>query len=255
MDYQDVLAVLGTGSAHPGGFRTTLEWLRSIPLDSSSRVLEVGCGTGRTLVYAQQQYGCYAVGVDVRREMVNKAKRRAALTGAKVEFIQASAEDLPFPDASFDVLWMESVNVFVEDVARAFSEYARVLRDGGQILDVEMMLFGPVTEAWRRSAERVYGARRVPDLTAWKKLFADHGFTEVKTLMSRPVRPEDAFEPDPIEETLNLTSANAFKNPDVIRVLTENAEWMQANHRSLAYVVLTGWKQQTGDSGQTSRVG
>ncbi|MCL6625036.1 class I SAM-dependent methyltransferase [Alicyclobacillus shizuokensis] len=242
MDYQDVLAALGAGSAHPGGFRTTLEWLEHVPIQSSTRILEVGCGTGRTSVYVQQKYDCPVIGVDVRREMVAKARRRAKQVGAKVKFVQASAERLPFPDASFDLVYMESVNVFVDQIEQALAEYHRVLIPGGRLLDVEMMIMGPVAPAWRESAKRVYGALRVPDLASWRRMFQESGFSNVRALWSRPVRPEDALAAEPMDENGTLVDPGAYQKPEVIRVLTENAQWMETNHRWLAYVVLVGEK-------------
>ncbi|WP_067933663.1 class I SAM-dependent methyltransferase [Alicyclobacillus kakegawensis] len=244
MDYQDVLAVLGAGSAHPGGFRTTLEWLEHVPIQASTRILEVGCGTGRTSVYVQQKYGCTVVGVDVRREMVAKAQRRAGQVGAKVKFVQASAERLPFPADSFDLVYMESVNVFVDHLQQALAEYHRVLVPGGRLLDVEMMIMGPVAPAWRESAKRVYGARRVPDLAGWRHMFQDSGFSNVRALWSRPVRPEDALVGEPMDESGALIDPGAYQRPEVVRVLAENAQWMEANHRWLAYVVLVGEKSK-----------
>jgi SAM-dependent methyltransferase len=243
LDYQDVLAALGAGSAHPGGFQTTLEWMKHVPLDASSRVLDVGCGTGQTLLHLKREFGCDVTGVDIRREMLAKTRRRARHAQLEVETVRAAAERLPFPGNQFDLVVTESVNVFVADLSRALREYHRVLRPGGFLVDVEMMALGPVSQEWRESAKRVYGAVRVPDQSGWKRAYQDAGFTEVRAIRTRSVRPEDAlYGAGVIGDELDLANPEAYQDPRVASVLAANARWMEENHRSLAYGVFSARK-------------
>jgi SAM-dependent methyltransferase len=64
--------------------------------------------------------------IDSARERIARAKLED-----RVEFKVADAADLPFDDASFDVVLVESVTTFIEDKAAAIGEYARVLKPGG----------------------------------------------------------------------------------------------------------------------------
>lgn len=196
------------------------------------RVLDVGCGTGRTLIWLQKQFGCDITGVDVRPMMIRKAKRRAQLTGINGAWKIASAEQLPFASGSFDVVLTESVNVFV-NAKRAVSEYRRVLQPDGIYVDVEMLITSPVTDEWKASVKEVYGAKWVPDQSGWKQLYLASGFREVRTLFTRPVTPE------PMEnlsdDDANLTDEHAFSNQAVISILQKNADWLSRNYRSLGY--------------------
>ncbi|MCL6548806.1 MAG: class I SAM-dependent methyltransferase [Alicyclobacillus sp.] len=237
MDYQDVLAAVGAGGAHPGGMDATYRWLEEISWSPSMRVLEVGCGTGRTLLEIQRRFGCQVTGVDIRREMIRKAKLRAKQTGCPARWVIASAERLPLPDASFDLVFTESVNVFCRAEA-ALREYYRVLCPGGVYVDVEMLLLSPVSEEWKETVRRLYGAVEVPDLAGWRRLFRGAGFSEVRVLMTRAVRPEDAMtadqaHPDPV----NLATPGAYRDTRVLEVLEANARWMETHHRPLGYGV------------------
>src|SRR5688572_4810178 len=75
--------------------------LRRILLQrASGRVLEVAVGTGKNLRY--YPHGCRVTAVDVSREMLNIARKRAANLSMNVSFLLADAEALTFSDESFD---------------------------------------------------------------------------------------------------------------------------------------------------------
>ena len=93
---------------------------------SGSRVLDVGCGSGeflRTLA----QHGDVATGVDPAPGMVALARTLAPLADVRI----AEAEDLPFADASFDVVTAVNALQFADDTVDALAEFARVLAPGG----------------------------------------------------------------------------------------------------------------------------
>src|SRR5205807_10047069 len=76
-------------------------------LEPGERVLDLGCGAGTDSLVAAQMVGeeGHVTGVDMTPEMVAKARSAAAAMGAtNVEFVDAEAERLPFPDGSFDVV-------------------------------------------------------------------------------------------------------------------------------------------------------
>ena len=93
---------------------------------SGSRVLDVGCGSGeflRTLA----EHGAVATGVDPAPGMVALARTLAPLADVRI----AEAEDLPFADASFDVVTAVNALQFADDTVDALAEFARVLAPGG----------------------------------------------------------------------------------------------------------------------------
>src|SRR5438105_1229152 len=90
------------------------------------RVLEIGCGTGANF----RHYGEAATAVVATEpdpHMLERAERRAKEIGRPIALRQAPAEDLPFPDCSFDVVLSTLVLCTVRDPVRALAEMRRVL--------------------------------------------------------------------------------------------------------------------------------
>lgn len=178
MDYHDMLAHEGIGSAHPGGFAATMDFLTHFPIEPGREVLEIGCGTGRTSCYLAEQ-GCVVTALDIRPKMIEKAKERAAREGVAVGFVEGDANALTFPDESFDVVLGESVTVFT-DIKSALGEYFRVLRKQGWIYDRELMAMKPYPDEMKADIREFYGAETLPSLKSWLSYFRGAGFQGVE---------------------------------------------------------------------------
>ena len=95
---------------------------------SPESVLDVGCGTGRFLRKIKSRWPSASLsGIDPAEGMITKA--RLYLPGAS--FVVGSAESLPFPDASFDLVISTVSFHHWADQEKAFREINRVLREGG----------------------------------------------------------------------------------------------------------------------------
>jgi ubiquinone/menaquinone biosynthesis C-methylase UbiE len=97
-------------------------------------VVDVGCGPGVACRLAATA-GMTVTGVDPAPVMLRVA--RALDRRGRVSWLAGSAEDLPLPAATADVLWMLSTVHHVPDVELALAEVRRVLRPGGRFLAVE----------------------------------------------------------------------------------------------------------------------
>lgn len=125
-------------------------------LEAGERVLDLGSGAGTDSLVAALQVGPSGsvTGVDMTPEMVAKARAGAAELGlANVAFVEAEAEQLPFADASFDVVVSNGVIDLIPDKDAVFAELHRVLVPGGRIQVADVTIQQPVSEEGRRQID------------------------------------------------------------------------------------------------------
>jgi len=96
------------------------------------QVLDVACGTGNLAIPAART-GAQVTGVDIATNLLEQARARASAEGLQIIFKEGDAEQLPFPDAHFDLVMTMFGAMFAPDPAKVASELARVCRPGGKI--------------------------------------------------------------------------------------------------------------------------
>ncbi|WCB94348.1 hypothetical protein DSM104299_03082 [Baekduia alba] len=101
-------------------------------IGAGRRVLDVAAGTGNAAIPAAQR-GADVVASDLTPELLDAGRARADAAGVELEWAQADAEDLPFDDASFDVVISAIGAMFAPQHAATAAELARVCRPGGTI--------------------------------------------------------------------------------------------------------------------------
>jgi ubiquinone/menaquinone biosynthesis C-methylase UbiE len=117
-------------------YRDYAPWMKqAIGFDNHNgkRVLEVGCGTGTDLLQFARG-GARVTGIDLTPRSIEIARRRFEVYGYSGEFAIGDAENLGFPDESFDTFYSFGVLHHTPDTERAIREAHRVLRRGGQAI-------------------------------------------------------------------------------------------------------------------------
>ncbi|HET7413727.1 MAG TPA: bifunctional demethylmenaquinone methyltransferase/2-methoxy-6-polyprenyl-1,4-benzoquinol methylase UbiE [Pararhizobium sp.] len=136
------------------------------PKKASYRTLDVAGGTGDIAfrIIAASDHMAHATVLDVNGSMLAVGAERAEKRGlsANIDFIEANAEELPFPDRSFDAYTIAFGIRNVPHIDRALAEAWRVLRRGGRFLclefsEVEMPLLEKAYEAWSFKAIPRFG--------------------------------------------------------------------------------------------------
>lgn len=153
---------------------------------AGEHVVDCGSGSGVDSLVASGLAGSSGrvIGVDMTPEMVDKARRAAAVAGrANVEFRLGYLEALPVDADWADVVISNGVLNLVPDKAAALAEMARVLRSGGRLQLADIVLARPVSDGARQDVSLWTGCiagGMLPDELA--QLVADAGFADVEVI-------------------------------------------------------------------------
>jgi len=125
---------------HTGGLRASRELLEVAQIRPEDRVLDIGAGLAGSARLLASEVGCRVDCIEMSADYCAGAVLLNRLTGLedRIQVHQGSALDLPFPDDSFDVVWMQNVGMNIADKPRLYAEIFRVLRPGGRYAFQEM---------------------------------------------------------------------------------------------------------------------
>lgn len=125
---------------HTGGLRATHELRELAQIRSEDRVLDIGAGLAGSARLLTSTLGCRVDCVELTSDFCAGAVLLNRLTGLddRIKVHKGSALDLPFPDNSFDVVWMQNVGMNIADKRGLYEEICRVLKPGGRYAFQEM---------------------------------------------------------------------------------------------------------------------
>ncbi|MWC30509.1 class I SAM-dependent methyltransferase [Paenibacillus sp. MMS18-CY102] len=235
MDYHTLLARLGEGSAHPGGFQATKELIGKIGFPRGTKVLEAGCGTGRTACYLAS-LGCDVTAIDRNKDMIQKAVQRAKISRVPVRIVQADASSLPFPDGTFDAVFTESVTAFTQGNT-AVREYWRVLKPKGALYDRELAFATKLTTVQKKKLQSFYGLHHMRTVPEWLELMSKSKFYHYTASHFVQIK-QPANDNDP----LRVIDPELFSKPDAVAMMLKNERLMSNFSTVMGSIVITAWK-------------
>ena len=115
--------------------KTLSKWRRRLLKDAHDKTLEVGVGTGKS--FSDYPNGVSITGIDSSENMLKHARERAKGYNHIEELLIMDAEDLDFPDNSFDTVVSSCVFCSVNNPVKAFEEIKRVCKSTGSIYLLE----------------------------------------------------------------------------------------------------------------------
>lgn len=121
------------------------EFVDRVGIKAGMRVLDVACGTGNVAIPAARK-GAQVSGVDIAPNLLAQARQRAAEENLNATFDEGDAEQLPYPDAHFDVVISMFGAMFAPRPEVVASELARVCRPGGVIAMANWLPEGLIAE-------------------------------------------------------------------------------------------------------------
>lgn len=249
MNYFELLAWLGIGSSHPGGFPATRQNLETIKITPEETVLDVGCGSGLTACHLAKTTGCHVTGIDINAQMIEKASLRAGREGVAplTEFKTADAYQLPFADHSFDWVLCESITVFLDKV-KVYREFLRVLKPQGRIADLEMALLAELPPPLQRQLQDCFGAGVRPlSYTEWTEALTAAGFENAEIKNPQPLKDNRTAVVNELKNDWVLVKdlmTKAYAQPALVPRLRKNANFIKKNRSYFGYGLICGQKPE-----------
>ncbi len=122
-------------------------------IERGARVADLGCGSG-VFTDLLQRHGCDCTGLDLSPKLIEIARAKFPA----VEFVEGDVEQLPFADASFDVVLLSGLVHHLPDPARCAAEVFRVLRRGGRFVAFDPNRMNPFMWAYRDRSSPFYSS-------------------------------------------------------------------------------------------------
>ena len=143
------------------------------------KVLEIGCGSGEQASYLAAQ-GAIVTVIDISAESLKTAQELAKKKEVELTAVRMNAEELTFPAESFDLVYINSTLMHVQQ-QKVLQECSRVLKKGGRLVVIEPLRYAPLVQIYRlfssyRKMNPQYATFKM--FRAGKEYFADYNHQE-----------------------------------------------------------------------------
>ncbi|HEY9737775.1 MAG TPA: methyltransferase domain-containing protein [Trichocoleus sp.] len=168
------------------------EFLAWGQVEAATHILDAGCGIGGSALYLAGRYQAHVVGITLSPVQAQRAAERAAAAGlsAQAQFQVADAQNTPFEDQQFDLIWSMESGEHMPDKKAFLQECYRLLKPGGRLLMATWChrptdtLAGPLTAAEQQLLEGIYRLYALPyviSLPEYDQIAKDCGFQQICT--------------------------------------------------------------------------
>lgn len=151
-------------------------------LQPGETVLDLGSGGGIDAIIAARlvDEGGQVYGLDMTTEMVELARQNAREAGcANLEFVHGSAERIPLPENSLDVVISNCVINLVQDKKAVFAEMKRVLKPGGRMVVSDIVAWSAIPPEAQKDLQAITGCRSgIPLAADYEAMLQETGFAE-----------------------------------------------------------------------------
>lgn len=161
-------------------------------VETPTAILDAGCGIGGSSLYLAEKYQAHVVGITLSPVQAQRAAERASVAGlsARAEFQVADAQNTPFEDQQFDLIWSMESGEHMPNKEAFLKECYRLLKPGGRLLMATWChrptdtLAGPLTPAEHQLLEGIYRLYALPyviSLPEYDQIARGCGFQQIRT--------------------------------------------------------------------------
>jgi len=144
----------------------TEEVISRLGVRAGTRMLDVACGTGNLCVSAARR-GASVTGIDIAPNLLEQGRAKAESDGLEIQFDEGDAEQLPYGDASFDLVISVFGAMFAPRPERVAAELVRVCRPGGRVAMVNWTAEGFTGDIFKAAARHAPPPEGMPSPLLW----------------------------------------------------------------------------------------
>lgn len=162
---------------HYGGVEANDALAALAGINRECHVLDVCCGMGGPARYLAHRYGCRVTGIDLAESRIEGARRLTSMTGLdeRVEFHNGNALEMPFADASFDVVISQEAFCHIPNKDRLIAQCARVLKPGGRMAFTDILTTDGTGQDSLGRLEREMAFRELGSTQTYRRAFERAG--------------------------------------------------------------------------------